>query len=54
MPFTTESTCQTFVNNLFEVPPGNENVDITGYTCLGDGVDNKVTFHHKTNFLTLI
>ena len=41
MPFTTESTCQTFVNNLFEAPAG-QNVGLTGYVCVGDGVDNKV------------
>ena len=41
MPFTTESTCQTFVNNLFEAPAG-QNVGLTGYIYVGDGVDNKV------------
>ena len=44
MPFTTESTCQTFVNNLFEAPAG-QNVGLTGYVCVGDGVDNKVGHH---------
>ena len=41
MPFTTESTCQSFVNNLFEASAG-QNVGLTGYVCVGDGVDNKV------------
>ena len=53
MPFTTESTCQTFVNNLFEAPAGG-NVDITGYVCIGEGVDNKVGFHHKNIIFTLV
>ena len=49
MPFTTESTCQTFVNNLFEAPAG-QNVGLTGYVCVGDGVDNKVR-HYCISFL---